>query len=141
MFLFKLSPMQIRLWHCSVDMQNTVHYQPLCSTCWMFVAIHYYHLMKCYFVPNQLSVRRYIFRGWCDSFRRYFEEGDVLLWRGRCATLRRVVCYFEEGGEVYFVVFNVSKMSSSVFMIVIFVLCMFRIQIGILISNIWNAIF
>ena len=30
----------------------------------------------------------------------YFEEGRAVLWRGRCATLKRVVAYFEEGGVV-----------------------------------------
>ena len=31
----------------------------------------------------------------------YFEEGDVVLWRGWSSTLKRVVWYFEEGGVVF----------------------------------------
>ena len=30
----------------------------------------------------------------------YFEEGGVVLWRGRCGTLKRAVWYFEEDGLV-----------------------------------------
>ena len=39
-----------------------------------------------------------------SDFERYttgkLEEGCVLLLRGLCATLKRVVCYFEDGGVV-----------------------------------------
>ena len=30
----------------------------------------------------------------------YFEEGDAVLWRGWCSTLKRVVRFFEEGDAV-----------------------------------------
>ena len=38
---------------------------------------------------------------WCMLLKRvvcYFEEGGVVLWRGWCVTLKRVVWYFKEGG-------------------------------------------
>ena len=37
----------------------------------------------------------------CATLKRvvwYFEEGDVVLLRGWCGTLKRVMWYFEEGG-------------------------------------------
>ena len=44
-----------------------------------------------------------LWRGWCGTLKRvvwYFEEGDVVLWRGWCGTLKRVMWYFEEGNVV-----------------------------------------
>ena len=44
-----------------------------------------------------------LWRGWCGTLKRvvwYFEEGGVVLWRGWCGTLKRVVWYFEEGDMV-----------------------------------------
>ena len=40
-----------------------------------------------------------LLRGVCGTLKRvvwYFEEGGVLLQRGWCGTLKRVVWYFEE---------------------------------------------
>ena len=44
-----------------------------------------------------------LWRGWCSTLKRvvwYFEEGGVVLWRGWCGTLKRVVWFFEEGDVV-----------------------------------------
>ena len=44
-----------------------------------------------------------LWRGWCGTLKRvvwYFEEGCVVLWRRWHGTLRRVVWYFEEGSLV-----------------------------------------
>ena len=42
-------------------------------------------------------------RGWCGTLKRviwYFEEGGVVFRRGWCGTLKRVMWYFEEGDVV-----------------------------------------
>ena len=41
-----------------------------------------------------------LWRGWCGTWKRvmwHFEEGGVVLWRGWCGTLKRVVWYLEKG--------------------------------------------
>ena len=34
-------------------------------------------------------------------YMQFFEEGDVILWRGWCGTLKRAMWYFEEGDVVF----------------------------------------
>ena len=44
-----------------------------------------------------------LWRGLCGTLKRvvwYIEEGCVVLWRGWCGTLKRVLWYFEEGGVI-----------------------------------------
>ena len=52
----------------------------------------------------------------------YFEEGCVVLWRGRCGTLKRVVWYFEEGWYVNILVSL--KCILYKYVILLFVLCL-----------------
>ena len=55
--------------------------------------------IQCFFVKDRVV----LWRGWCGCLKRMvwlFEEGGVVLWRGWCGTLKRVVWLFEEGGVV-----------------------------------------
>ena len=55
------------------------------------------------FIINWLDRLPLQYMVWCGTLKRvmwYFEEGDVLLWRGWCGTLKRAVWYFEESGVV-----------------------------------------